>query len=255
MITPDQTDELTTLARARSGLSPSPADALRVRTSLAAALAAPGNTAPDGAAFGSEQGLGTGRGWSLRVLATSVAAAAMAAGAGGYWMGHRAGSRESRLDPHHPVTNEIVPPPPPDAVVGAGAPSPGSVSPGPVADATSVRGAIKRRPGNTVRTVRPEVVASATESLGQEVRALRAVEYALRDENPRLALAILQQLDRDVPKGTLVEERRATSVIARCSTGDIPFGIDLAEDFASDYPESVYLGRVEQSCARRGRRK
>jgi hypothetical protein len=99
------------------------------------------------------------------------------------------------------------------------------------------------------------VVVAPAEALGQEVRALRAVEHALRDDDPRLALAILQQLDRDVPKGKLVEERRATSVIARCSAGAVPFGVDLAADFAGDYPESVYLGRVEQSCRRKDRGK
>jgi len=254
MIPPDQQDALTTLARARAGLSPSPADALRVRASLVAALAAPATMAPDAALSGSGQG-GTGPGWPLRVLVTSVAAAAMAAGAGGYWLGHRTGSREARLAAPQAGTNQSASPSQSGAVIAAAAPSPAPLSPAPVGAVASAPDAIRRRPGNTVRGTRPQVIASATESLGLEVRALRAVEHALRDEDPRLALALLQQLDRDVPKGKLVEERRATSVIARCSAGDIPLGINLAEDFAGDYPESVYLGRVEQSCERRGRGK
>ena len=252
MIKPDQQDELTTLARARAGLSPSPADALRVRAALAAAVSAPGDIVSDAASSGSGQDLGTGGGWTLRVLVTWVAAAAIGAGAGGYWMGHRAGSRDARLAAVLAVTNESVPPSQPTAVAGAGAPSSGPVPAVPVSDAARLREPIRRRPGNVARGVRPEVVASTTESLEQEVRALRAVEHALRDQDPRLALAILQQLDRDVPRGKLVEERRATSTMARCSAGDIPFGVDLAEDFANQYPESVYLGRVEQSCQRRG---
>jgi len=252
MIKPDQQDELTTLARARAGLSPSPADALRVRASLAAALAAPATFAPDAAPSGSGQGLGPGAGWPLRwplrVLVTSVVVAAVGAGAGGYWLGHRAGIQEARFATVHAVTNASVGPSQP----GAGAePGATTAAPAPVADAARAREAVKRRTA-TARGGRP---ASPAESLGPEVRALRAVEHALRDNEPRLALAILQQLDRDIPKGKLNEERRATTVIARCSAGDVPFGINLAEDFASDYPGSVYLERVEQSCAPRGRHK
>jgi len=254
MINPDQEDELTTLARARAGLSPSPADALRVRASLAAALAAPEDAASDHAAP-SDSGPGSGAplGRPLRLLAASVAAAAISAGAGGYWMGYRAGSREAGLAVAPALTNESLPPSRPGPAAGASVPSPGPASPAPGGDATGGRATVKRRPGNASRAVRPQAMASPTESLGQEVRALRAIEHALRDDDPRLALAILQQLDRDVPKGKLVEERTAMSVIARCSAGDVPFGVDLAGDFAGDYPESVYLGRVEQSCARRGR--
>ena len=251
MTNPDQEDELTTLERARAGLSPSPADAARVRASLAAALAAPGNLAPEDASSHAGQGLGTGGGWLRRVLVVSVAAAAMA-GAGGYWMGYRAGAREGRLAAALPaVTDESAPPSRAGAVAGGGAPSPGPVSAPPMGDAPTAQEAIRRRPVTPARSGRPEVTSFARESLGQEVRALRAVEHALRDDDPRLALAILQQLDRDVPKGKLVEERRAMTVIARCSADDVPFGVKLDEDFASAFPESVYLARVEQACKRR----
>ena len=50
---------------------------------------------------------------------------------------------------------------------------------------------------------------SQTESLAIEVRALRNAERALRDGNPGLALAFLQELDRQVPNGQLAEERDA----------------------------------------------
>jgi len=258
MIKADQRDELATLAHARAGLSPSPADALRVRASLAAALPAPGAVAPDAAPAGWGRSVGTGEGWSLRAVVASVAVAAMGAGAGGYWMGHRAGAREARLAAGDAVTrqSESVPPSTSRVVAGEGAPSLGPLpSPAPVGEAATGKEAVRRRPANVGRSGRPASIASPAEGLGQEVRALRAVEHALREDDPRLALAILQQLDRDVPKGQLVEERRATSVIARCSAGDVPFGIDLAGDFAGDYPESVYLGRVEQSCRRGARSK
>ena len=86
-------------------------------------------------------------------------------------------------------------------------------------------------------------------SLANEVRALRSIERALRDQRPGLALALLAALDREVPGGRLSEEREATSVIAHCALGDGPFGIDLEAEFAERYPSSVYLERVRQSCA------
>jgi hypothetical protein len=93
------------------------------------------------------------------------------------------------------------------------------------------------------------VSASPGASLGAEVRALRAVERALRDGEPGLALALLRELDRAVPDGSLVEEREATAAIARCALGQAPFGVDLGRDFAERHPDSVYLSRVQQGCA------
>jgi hypothetical protein len=90
--------------------------------------------------------------------------------------------------------------------------------------------------------------AAAEASLDQEVRALRAVERALRDRQPALAMALLAELDRAIPRGRLVEERQATATIARCAVGDVPFDVDLAEMFADQYPASVYLDRVRRSC-------
>jgi len=81
--------------------------------------------------------------------------------------------------------------------------------------------------------------------------ASRAVERALRDREPGLALGLLRELDRAVPGGRLVEERQATAAIARCGTGDVPFGVDLGEEFAGRYPGSVYQARVEEACAAR----
>lgn len=250
MTTPHTRDEDELLARARAGLSPSPGDATRVRASVAAALAATVAPGLDGTHAASAPGLAsaTRPGWSLRVLLTSVTAAAMGAGAVGYWMGHDAGVRAARssIVPSAPIQRDDAPAPHEAPDVAA------TAAPEARDEAPAGREAVTRRPARLARGSRPPVMAS-TASLEQEVRALRAIERALRDDDPRLALALLQQLDRDVPQGKLVEERRATSAIARCSLGDVPFGVDLAEDFAGDHPHSVYLGRVEQSCRQRGR--
>jgi hypothetical protein len=86
-------------------------------------------------------------------------------------------------------------------------------------------------------------------SLAEEVRVLRSVERALREGSPGFALALLRDLDRAVPRGALTEERQAMRAIARCTTGDVPFGVDLAQDFAEHHPASVYGRRVEDACA------
>ena len=87
-----------------------------------------------------------------------------------------------------------------------------------------------------------------TESLAIELRALRNAERALRDGNSGLALAFLQELDRQVPKGQLGEERDAADTLARCTRGDRLFGVNLAAEFAERHPGSVYRARVEQAC-------
>jgi hypothetical protein len=89
-------------------------------------------------------------------------------------------------------------------------------------------------------------------ALALELRALRRVERALRDGQPRRALALLGELDRDVPEGRLVEERLATFLMARCA---LVLGTPerLRRELTDSYPRSVYRARVEQSCRDGGR--
>ena len=78
---------------------------------------------------------------------------------------------------------------------------------------------------------------------------LRSMERALREHQPGFALALLRELDRSVPNGKLTEERLAVRTIARCASGDVPLGVNLADDFVDQYPNSVYGRRVTESCA------
>lgn len=84
-------------------------------------------------------------------------------------------------------------------------------------------------------------------SLNEEVRVMRRVERALRSDNPRLALALLSDLDRAVPRGQLGEERLAASVQARCALG---YGsrAELLDGFKRDHPTSPYVNRVKKAC-------
>jgi hypothetical protein len=80
------------------------------------------------------------------------------------------------------------------------------------------------------------------------VQAVRNAERALRDGKPGLALTFLAELDRQVARGQLTEERDAMATLARCARGDRPIGVDLGADFIERYPASVYRARVEQVC-------
>ena len=77
---------------------------------------------------------------------------------------------------------------------------------------------------------------------------MRRVERALRDDQPRAALALLDALDRDIPNGSLVEERAAAEVMARCALGHAD-SAQLERSFADRYPRSVYLSRVRRRCS------
>ena len=237
-------DEIMVLARARRALSPTIADQHRVARVLETALAAPPAPAVTS--------------WLL----TTCAVAVVAAGSG-YWLGHRAGAREARSDVAsrtRPSQAAAAPSPPPV--------SPAASAPAPATEATAMAEATPALPpalsppspprpaGVTpaARLARASTVAARTtalassDSLKEELRALRGVERALRDRRPGLALALLSALDRAVPRGQLMEERAATTTIARCTSGDVPPGVDLGRAFAQHFPDSVYAGRVEQSC-------
>jgi hypothetical protein len=248
-------EDLLLLARARAGLSPAPGDQERVRRSVTAALAG----ATTAGAGGPEpfRGAPAPAARSLGVVRRTLAALAIAGGAGsaGYMLGHRAGTREARppsgWEASSPPASPVPAPPP------APAPeiSPSLGSPAPTAG-TFARAGGAGGPERQARVAgaRPNAIGRRTslaDSLEKEVSALRAIERALRDGQPGLALALLRELDRAVPEGRLVEEREATAAIARCALDQVPFGVGLAEDFGARHPGSVYLERVEQACARR----
>ena len=233
-----EADETLLLARAHRALSPSAEDANRVRASLRAALATAAVAAPDAAA----RGIGAATrlsGWTGRIVA--AAAIAGSAGSIGYWVGHRAGVREQPPAPV-PAAVSVAEQPP--------SPPPASPPPPPPAPEQAARPEPRQVAQARVAPHRAAPAPSATPaSLAKEIEALRAVERALRDGRPGLALALLHELDRAVPDGKLVEERQATAAIARCASGSIPLGTAPAADFAASYPTSVYRDRVEQACA------
>lgn len=228
------------LAAARRGLSPSSADSERVFAAVERALGAPFPALPEVQGgqpvvhpFLSKL--------AMKRLLTAFAVAG--AGIGGYYAGFRAGLRSSTGEGSHAL---LAPP--------ASAPAvPISV---PASRASAEREPAASPPVGALRGAKHEArvgapsAASATPSalsLEQEVRTLRRVERALREQNPRLALALLSDLEREVPQGQLREERSAAETMARCALG---FGAPLllAREFSERYPESAYVARVRQVC-------
>jgi hypothetical protein len=245
------------IARARAALSPTAADAQRVRlaidAALAAGVAATATAAPTARPARARPSAPAAWGGSkLSVVALTAGLTALLAGSAGYLVGHRAAARQVQA-PLLPATVVEIPA---SAIEPAGptaaAPIPlASVMDGVLPAGSSAASA--RRIGRAAR-VEGGVGAgagAADSSLDQEVRALRSVERALRDRQPGLALALLAALDRDVPGGKLVEEREAMLVIARCLQTDAPIRVELEGAFAGRYPGSVYLQRVKQVCGPR----
>jgi hypothetical protein len=219
------------LEQVRRAWSPGPAAAARVRRGVEGALAAPAPAMPAVPRAGTSI-------WARRIL---LAGAFTGAGAGvGYWAGRQAERREA-------ATAAIVAP----VTVGPAAPSatvPAPPALGPPEAEAAAAMPNHRRPDGTRRRPAEPPTGTPAASLAEEVRALRNIERALRDGNPGLATAFLDQLDRAVPNGQMREERVALRAIARCARGPQPFGVNLAQDFAAAYPASAYRTRVEEAC-------
>jgi hypothetical protein len=229
------------LAGARRGWAPTAADAQRVHRGLAAALVAPHPTAT---APSRPAAQATWKTWGARI---ALGGALAGAGTGvGYWAGRRAERRERVAVPAAaaplPAVSLALPTP-------MAASSPPTAAPMPKPAIADAHRADRRR-----RAV-PEAATPPTpaESLAAEVRALRNIERALREKNPGLATAFLDDLDREIPRGQMREERAALRAIAGCTSGDRPFGVDPAEDFTQAFPASAYRARVDQACERTDR--
>jgi hypothetical protein len=225
------------LASARRGLSPAAADAERVRARLAALL-------PASAELDLDDGTAT-----PELVAPSLAPAAswlgkalvLAAVAGGSaTVGYVAGRSESAAEGPRIV---LTVPERVAATASGAEPAPASAPPSlPAASASA-----PAPRASVTSSARPALAAA--DALEHEAQTLRRVERALRAKNPQLALALLAELDADVPRGKLGEERRAAFTVASCEIGFGASRQSLLEKFVAQHPASVYLARVRTSCA------
>ncbi len=254
------------LGRARAGLAPSPAAAASVRAAVNAAVL----LAPSGAEHGAARH-GDARNSSRAPLATSasmsplfaklaaVAVFGAATGVGGYMLGYRVGlgeqARQAEPVAVIPIPAVIPNPTVAPSVATVTAPAPGPralphtrsapalpVAAPPSAPLTAPPSVLAPAPSS------PVAAASAESPLEIEARLLGRVERALRDSNPRFALGLLGELDREVPGGQLGEEREAARVMAYCALGTSS-AAQRASDFMSRHPNSAYAVRIADACA------
>lgn len=246
----DEEEQL--LQAARRAFTPQASDAARVLAATRAALVA-GDAVAEMPSEGAASTLGVGtlaHRWLLRTaIGLSIAGVS---GAIGYRMGLRAGEESRAADPRpspaaaKPKTAAAtqLPMTSPDVAATPRREGPEPVRPTP---RTQAPRAAVRVPRDEPSTEASATAATNGASLDEEVRALREVERALRDRNPRVALTLLGELDRTVPGGQLQEERAAAFAVARCALG---FGSPdiIVRDYANAHPSSLYLARVQQAC-------
>jgi hypothetical protein len=198
---------------------------------------------------------GRGFDWGRRVLAsrppltTVTLLMGMSFGAG-YWLARSPGSAGAGT-----VDAALVSPVPVGVARASDLPSTGAepAASAPVGSESSVRSGDTRPPRARVRA--PRVVRSGRDDdrLAAEVALLSRAERAIRSREAPLALALLEELDREFPSSALREERAAARVLARClanSEGaDAREAQASARRFISQGTPSVYAERIRQVCS------
>lgn len=224
------------LTSIRRQLSPTASDRARVSSRVAARIAAGVLTPslPEDSYVPKSLGTWPGlRGIGQQLVAASLLSAATFGA--GYFLGR-----------HTP------PAPAPVAVVSAPPAAP-EAAPKPTPTPEAVPSAEPQAPSMPL-SKRPEPGATASAGAGQtlseEARELRRVDSALRSGMPLLALGILSDLDRKIPRGALGEERAAARLIARCQNGD-GGARSSAALWLQKNSRSVYASRVQASCTER----
>jgi hypothetical protein len=225
-------DERLYLSLARRMLSPTAADAARVKkgTLLAVANAnVTSGSAPSAAeAVADEATTHLARKWFARAFIVSAVAAGAAAA--GYVYGLDAGRRQTIA----------VPPLPRWA-------APSAIRLNPMPDLPSeVLSAAPRASGS--ETAVPRASARTDEPGIDELALLTQVDRALREQRPRDALSLLDGLEHGHPNKRFDEERAALHVLAECDLRPAAEARVLALGFSQRHPGSVYEPRVLRGC-------
>jgi hypothetical protein len=90
--------------------------------------------------------------------------------------------------------------------------------------------------------------APSSANLDAELASLRLARDAAAAGDHQRAEELLDGLDRQYPRGLLLEERSALRAVARCQSGDAPRARALAREFLLRYPTSVYAAKVRRAC-------
>jgi hypothetical protein len=112
----------------------------------------------------------------------------------------------------------------------------------------------RRGPRSAAAALAAQAPPRAVENrLGAEIALLERIERAIRAGEGALALALLDQLEREFPTSSLNEERAAARVLARCTEARTAGPAERAaaharaEQFLSQ-SSSVYADRVRELC-------
>lgn len=89
--------------------------------------------------------------------------------------------------------------------------------------------------------------ASAGDGFADELALLRRAERATRSGDGALARSLIAELDARFPKTALRQERAALLVLAACATGE-PSAPSDARQFVQRHAQSVYLDRIRSAC-------
>jgi hypothetical protein len=228
---------------ARALVSPTAADAARVKGKLWATLGAGGTAFADG-----EPPLQKARGLALKqrvgLLAAGLGVGLVAGYELGQWVNTPTTAPASEVSA--PVIQASHPDPGTATAVGASATTPAATSPT-IGDPTSSdpRSAPHRDAGSLHMGAQRAPRTSHTPI--DEVEWVQRVQRALAKGEPQLALALLRRLDEALPDGRLLEERRAADVLARCEIS-ADGGRARAAAFAQDFARSVHLARIRAAC-------
>jgi hypothetical protein len=268
------------LARARRAFAPSDTDAARVLRATSLALGLPVSGAVSSSA-NANAGADTSASASGGANAATVTGAAKlspltaaagkwlaglavvcAAAGGGYVYGFRAGREVSQREAASAAATTATPasatlkpssaPPIPSVAaraLSASASLATASATDPQPSAAGEAAVTRDAPPTRSLSARPPAAAAPpahAQSLQAELRALRRVESLLREGNAEVALRVLAQLDRDFPRGQMLEERAAAWALARCTRARSD---EVANDFNQRYPGSVYAERVLAACA------
>lgn len=240
--------------RETTGYAPRERDALwgRIESSLDGAEAGPALEGPSPAM---PRGLALGVGLGVAVVAAAVLLWAP-------WRGAPSPRERSQQAPRtrrEPAPQRVEPPRP--TAVGVAPAEPGSSTTGTEASASppspppqpsppDSRG--RARATTTRRAEAPAAEpppASAVDELQAELVLIGKARQALRADDPRRALEVLDAHARAFPQGQMREDRLVLRIEALCAAGKGPQASAEARLFLRGYPGSAHAQRVRDACA------
>lgn len=155
---------------------------------------------------------------------------------------------------HRPARHEparaVAAPSAGDARSTAGAPSAGralvppAAAPVESAAPSAARDSAGRSPAAAPLETTP---GEERDEVARELSLLRAARQAASGGQHARAQQLLDRLDQQFPRGTLLEERAALRVVTACEAGAAR-GAERAAAFLRRYPTSVYAGKVQRVC-------